>query len=279
MSDSASAYWCSGAGMTDTGQRKANEDAFIAQPPVYIVSDGMGGHYAGAAAAAAVVGAFAPFIDNGGREIVPADVVDAVHHARLAVAEVSAQAGGESGATLTGAVAVTHDGHPWWFVVNVGDSRVYALNSGILTQITVDHSRVQELVDAGRITPAQALVHPERNIITRAIGDEIPGCDAWLVPARPGMRLIIASDGLMKALSDAQIAGIAGLAGSPADASRRLVDAAVTVGAADNVTAVVADAIHATTPAEADARPWQRWPAAEYHEDDTTLTNRRKVLR
>ena len=277
MSEPVAATWSAGAGATNTGQRKANEDSFLAEAPVFIVSDGMGGHHAGAAASAAVVEAFATLVGSQG--VTPEEVTDAVHRARFGVAEVSANVGGPSGATLTGAVEVTYGGHPWWFVINVGDSRVYALNSGVLGQVTVDHSLVQELVDAGHITPAQALVHPERNVITRAIGDEIVGCDAWLVPARPGMRLIIASDGLMKALSDAQISGIAGLAGSPEDAARRLVDAAVVVGAADNVTAVVADAIHATTPAEADARPWQRWPAAEHHEDDTTLSNRRKVTR
>lgn len=275
MTAGGPANWCVGAGATDTGRRKANEDSFLAQSPVYIVADGMGGHYAGAAASAAVVDAFSPLVDAD--HVAPADVIDAVHRAREAVADVSAAAGGESGSTLTGAVAVTHEGYPWWLVVNVGDSRVYAHNAGVLSQITVDHSRVQELVDAGQITPAQALVHPERNIITRAIGDEIPGCDAWLVPARPGMRLIVASDGLMKALSDAQISGIAGLAGTADIAARRLVDAAVVVGASDNVTAVIADALHATTPAEAVAKPWRRWPAFENYEDDTTLSHRRKV--
>ncbi|WP_430868074.1 PP2C family protein-serine/threonine phosphatase [Demequina aurantiaca] len=271
MTESA---WCVGAGATATGQRKANEDAFIAEAPVYVVSDGMGGHLAGAAASAAVVEAFGAL--RGSSSVVPEDVTDAVHRARFGVAEVSARVGGESGATLTGAVAVTHDGHPWWFVVNVGDSRVYALDGGVLRQVTVDHSRVQELVDAGRITPEQALVHPERNIITRAIGDEIPGCDAWLVPARPGTRLIVASDGLMKALNDAQIASIAALAGGPGDAARRLVDAAIYAGAADNVTAVVADAMNATTPVQAEANPWRRWPEDEPHEHDTTVTKRRR---
>ena len=277
MTEQAPLTWCVGAGATDTGQRKANEDSYLAQSPVYIVADGMGGHYAGAAASAAVVSAFSPLI--GSQSLAATDVIEAVRQARIAVAHVAAAAGGESGSTLTGAIAVTHDGYPWWFVINVGDSRVYAHNHGVLTQITVDHSRVQELVDAGRITVAQSLVHPERNIITRAIGDEIPGCDAWLVPARPGMRLIVASDGLMKALTDVQISGIAGLAGDAEVTARRLVDAAVVMGASDNVTAVIADALHATTPAEAVASPWHRWPAIENYEDDTTLTQRRRVSR
>ncbi|WP_160300053.1 PP2C family protein-serine/threonine phosphatase [Demequina oxidasica] len=275
MSERGGPVWHVGSGATDTGQRKANEDAFLAQAPVYIVSDGMGGHYAGAAASAAVVDAFAVLVDD--HAVVPEQVTDAVHRARFGVAEVSARAGGESGATLTGAVAVTHDGQPWWFVINVGDSRVYSLDGGVMAQITVDHSRVQELVDSGRITVEQSLVHPERNIITRAIGDEIPGCDAWLVPARPGMRLIVASDGLMKPLSDAQIASIASLAGTPEDTARRLVDAAVEAGAQDNVTVVVADTLHATTSPHANASPWQRWPVGDDFEDDTTQASRRKV--
>jgi len=275
MAEAGSSTWCAGAGATDTGRRAANEDSYVARAPVFIVSDGMGGHRAGAVASAAVARAFETLIDTG--EVAPSDVVDAVHKARMAVAQVSAAAGGESGATLSGAIAVTHGGHSWWCVINVGDSRVYALAGGVMEQVTADHSRVQELVDAGHITADEALVHPERNIITRAIGDDIPGCDAWLVPARPGTRLIVASDGLMKALSDAQIAGIARLAGVPADASRRLVDAAVVAGATDNVTVVIADTLHVTTPADADSAPWARWPAVEDHEDDTTLTQRRKV--
>lgn len=275
MAETGGSTWCAGAGATDTGQRAANEDSYVARAPVFIVSDGMGGHRAGAAASAAVARAFEALIDTS--EVSPNDVVDAVQRARIAVAQVSAAAGGESGATLTGAIAVSHGGQPWWCVINVGDSRVYALTGGVMEQVTADHSRVQELVDAGRITAEEALVHPKRNIITRAIGDDIPGCDAWLVPVRPGMRLIVASDGLMKALSDAQIAGIARLAGTPADASRRLVDAALVAGATDNVTVVIADALHVTTPDDADPAPWLRWPAVEDHEDDTTLTQRRKV--
>lgn len=276
MSSSPLAAWSVGAGVTATGRRKANEDAFLARGHVFIVSDGMGGHYAGAAASAAVVGAFAPLAES--PSVTPDDVTDAVHRGRFAVAEVAAQAGGESGATLTGAVEVVHNGQPWWCVINVGDSRVYALDGGTLRQITVDHSHVQELVDAGRITPEQALVHPERNVITRAIGDDIPGCDAWLVPARPGMRFIVTSDGLMKALSDPHIAGIASLAGTPTEAANRLVDAAEFAGAQDNVTVVVVDTLSAVTPDSADASPWRRWPEVEDDEDDTTVTHRRKVL-
>ncbi|WP_062130733.1 PP2C family protein-serine/threonine phosphatase [Demequina aestuarii] len=263
--------WTAGGGATDPGPRERNEDAFLSAGPVHVVADGMGGHLAGAAASRTAIDALRPLVDRD--PVRPEDVVTAVDNAHAAVEQLSASLGGESGTTLTGAVAVEHDGAPWWMVVNVGDSRVYALDEGVLGQVTVDHSFVQELVDRGDITLAQAQVHPERNIVTRAVGDRRRGCDAWLLPAVPGRRLIIASDGLMKAVDDARIASIAALAGGPEDAATRLVEAALEEGASDNVTVVVADTLHAHTPDGAAAEPWPIWGDED---DDTTVTHRRR---
>ena len=260
-----------GAGATHVGGRLRNEDAFVAEGPVFVVADGMGGHVAGAEAAAAAVAAFAAIADDG--PLTPDDVARAHLHARELVAEVQRQVGGDSGTTLTGGVAVLHGGGPWWMVVNVGDSRTYVLDGGQLRQVTVDHSHVQELVDRGSITPAQALIHPDRNILTRAIGDGIHEMDAWLVPQIPGRRLVVASDGLMKEVDDATIGRVAALTGGPAETAEALVDLAVGRGAADNVTVVVADAAF-VTPSGADPAPWPMW--GEHDDGDTTPSTRRR---
>ena len=267
--------WCVGSGVTDAGGRPRNEDSFLSLGPVHVVADGMGGHLAGAAASAAVVRAFRPLVDLA--TVTPAEVAEAVQRAQYEVESLGERVGGDSGSTMTGAIAVEHEGEPWWMVVNVGDSRVYALEGGSLRQVTVDHSHVQELVDAGRITPEQAETHPDRNLVTRAIGDNWPGFDGWLVRARPGLRLVAASDGLMKAISDARIGSIAALAGSAQDAATRLVEAALEARTSDNVTVVVADTLHARTPADASPDPWPAWGEDLLDDDDTTIAGRARV--
>lgn len=264
----------SGAGVSVIGGRARNEDAYLAESPVFVVADGMGGHIAGAEAAWAAVTAFRALA---GEPATPADVERAHVEARRLVDGVQEEVGGESGTTLTGAIAVTHRGHPWWMVINVGDSRTYALEGGVLRQISVDHSHVQELVTAGRITPAQALVHPDRNILTRAVGDHQTRMDAWLVPHAPGRRLVIASDGLMKEVEDAEIGEIVGLIGDAEAAAAALVELAVGRGARDNVTVVVADS-DLVTPADADPAPWTLWgdDARADTGADTTASERRR---
>lgn len=272
-----------GAGVTAIGGRAENQDAFLADYPVFIVADGMGGHAAGGEAARAVTGAFAALAQSPahaqahGGLVTPADVERAHADARAAVAQVAREHRADSGSTLTGAIVVHHNGEPWWMVINVGDSRVYALDGGVLSQVTIDHSHVQDLVDAGYITPAQALIHPERNLLTRAMGDDLPTMDTWLVPLRPGRRLIIASDGLMKEIEDPTIGRIASLVGDPAAAAEALVDAAVAMGARDNVTVVVADCL-GSTGAGASAVPWRQWGQAAdaWHDDPDTSPSERR---
>lgn len=260
-----------GVGVSAVGGRARNEDAFLAEVPVFVVADGMGGHAAGAEAAWAAMQAFERLV--GSVALAPDDVERAHREARRNVARVQAEAGAASGTTLTGAIAVVHGGHPWWMVINVGDSRTYALDGGELRQVTVDHSHVQDLVDAGRITPAQALIHPDRNILTRALGDDLLEMDAWLVPQVPGRRLVIASDGLMKVLEDVEIGEIAGLIGDAGTAAAALVDVAVERGATDNVTVVIADST-SVTPPDADPSPWPVWGAVD--QEDTSPSARRR---
>ena len=260
-----------GAGVTAVGGRMRNEDAFVASGPVFVVADGMGGHVAGAESAWAAVSAFDALADSD--TVTPEDVARAHLEARRLVGDVQAAVGADSGTTLTGAVAVVHRGHPWWMVVNVGDSRTYVLDGGMLGQVTVDHSHVQELVNAGHLTPAQALIHPDRNVLTRAVGDDIHEMDAWLVPHAPGRRIIVASDGLMKEVEDHEIAQVAAAFGGAEAAATALVDLALERGAADNVTVVVADSA-IVTPPDADPSPWPAWGTFD-HEITTPSTRRR----
>ena len=268
----APANWSMGFGATDAGPRSRNEDSFCAAPPVYIVADGMGGHAAGGEASAACARAFLALAAL--PVITPEHVSAAVENAQREVIGISRSVGGHSGSTLAGAIGVQHNGEPWWMIINVGDSRVYRLADGVATQLTVDHSHVQELMDAGEITAAEAAVHPERNVVTRAVGDGDLAFDAWLLPVELGERIIVASDGLTKVLSESRIAEIIELAGD--DAAQRLVGAALMARTTDNVTAVVAESLSARTREGADAYPWRLWSEVA-RDDDTTETTRVRV--
>lgn len=138
------------------------------------------------------------------------------------------------------------DGLPCWLVFNVGDSRTYRLARGSLEQVSVDHSQVQEMVDAGMIGPEQARTHSKRSVITRALGGGLlsqPTVDQWLLPAAVGDRLLICSDGLTGELTDSLIAAILVTVPGAQAAADELVRAACAAGGRDNVTVVVVDAI------------------------------------
>jgi protein phosphatase len=151
--------------------------------------------------------------------------------------------GARAGTTLTGAVVVEQMGMPYWLVLNIGDSRTYRLSQGNFDRISVDHSEVQELVDAGEITPEQATVHPRRHVVTRALGtgDETEA-DYWLLPVEEGDRILICSDGLTGELTDDHIFRILSTVAHPQDAVDALIQAALRNGGRDNVTVIVVDA-------------------------------------
>lgn len=229
------------AGATDVGRRRAhNEDSYIARAPLFVVADGMGGHSAGDVASDAVVrridtAATEEFFDT-------ATLEDALRQATddIEIAAIGTELG--VGTTVTGAILTREGDNAFFTVFNVGDSRVYMLESGILRQVTVDHSVVQEMVQAGMLHPDDAESHPDSNVITRAIGfGAEPSPDYWRIPARPGLRLLVCSDGLTKELSAPRIAEILARTDASEEAARALVDAAVTAGGRDNVTAVIVD--------------------------------------
>jgi serine/threonine protein phosphatase PrpC len=228
---------------TDRGlRRELNEDSFIASDPVFAVADGMGGHEAGEIASGMCVRALAamPQLATGERSVTASVLQRYLLRADQSIREVT---GARAGTTLTGAVVVEQMGMPYWLVMNIGDSRTYRLSQGNFAQVSVDHSEVQELVDAGEITPEQAAVHPRRHVVTRALGtgDETEA-DYWLLPVEEGDRIMICSDGLNAELTDEHIFRILSTVGHPQDAVDALIQAALRNGGRDNVTIIVVDA-------------------------------------
>lgn len=231
------------AAHTDTGHRReVNEDSLLSQSPVFAVADGMGGHSAGDVASAAVVTRLSGLA---GRADLDAASID--RSLSLAVEDMASGAGvtdNGTGTTVTGAALSSISGAPKWIIFNIGDSRVYQLTSGVLEQLTTDHSVVQELVDAGSITREEADVHPHGNVITRAVGfHEPPVPDYRILPVRPGMRILVCSDGLTKELTAYGIRHYLMSNPRAEDAASALVTAALDNGGRDNVTVIVLDVL------------------------------------
>jgi PPM family protein phosphatase len=251
LSMASSSVHLSTSAASDVGNVRAiNEDSFLAGPSVFLVADGMGGHAHGDRASAAVVRVFGA---RHGREnwTNSAAVLGSISEANAVVRALTPSDAVDdaiAGTTVTGIALLepAPGGTASWIAFNVGDSRIYSWQAGRLEQVTVDHSAVQELVDLGEITREEAEVHPERNVVTRAMGvDDDPDADVWLIPAGGRQVFVLCSDGLTKELSDARIAELlADTAGSEPTSStaRRLVDAAVLAGGHDNVTVVVVEA-------------------------------------
>jgi protein phosphatase len=222
---------------TDTGrQREANEDSFFSRAPVFAVADGMGGAQAGEVASRLAVEAFEPERSDGvGPEAYLRSTVQQANRQIFEHAEGDASRSG-MGTTLTAAIVSGDEvslGH-------VGDSRAYLYRDGQLSQLTNDHSLVEELRRQGKLTRDQAADHPQRSVITRALGPEPQvAVDTMTVSGRPGDVFVLCSDGLTTMISDEDLAAI--LARSPDldAAARSLVRAANDHGGRDNITVVL----------------------------------------
>ena len=223
---------------TAVGQREDNQDRYLAAPPVFAVADGMGGHVGGAAAAEAVVEALRSLTGS------ETTTVEAIRLAlQRADGEIRAFEGPDkagAGTTVAGVALVDEGEGPQWAVFHVGDSRVYRWHEGVLEQVTTDHSVVQELIDAGYISDESAATHPQRHIITRALGvGPRPEPDVVLMSVVPNERFLACSDGLTGELSDEQIAPLLVASGDPRATASRLTTEADPTGARDNVTVIV----------------------------------------
>jgi protein phosphatase len=231
--------------------RPENEDSVLVdrEHHLYAVADGMGGHRAGEVASATAIESLRSAY-AGGRPLDQA--VEAANAAVFAKAAADDALRG-MGTTLT-ALAV-EDGHTA-LLGHVGDSRAYLMRDGAVTQVTDDHSLVEQLVREGRLSPEEAQHHPQRAIITRALGvDAQVEVDVYRVELEPGDRLLICSDGLTNMLSDDTIALALRRHPDPQQAADTLVDMANQAGGDDNITVVVLDALADGEPPAAGAEP------------------------
>jgi protein phosphatase len=222
---------------TDTGrQRNANEDSFFVRAPIFVVADGMGGAQAGEVASKAAADAFDVDLPDGPPEQVLRETILAANRRIHELARADPSRAG-MGTTLTAAIVSAEREEV--AIGHVGDSRAYRLRGRKLEQLTRDHSLVEEMRRKGQLTEAQAQDHPQRSIITRALGPE-PEVepDLQTVSAAPGDVFLICSDGLTTMLTEQQIAKLLTGATSMAAAVQALVEEANRAGGRDNITAL-----------------------------------------
>lgn len=226
------------AAVTDPGRvRRRNEDAFVCEPPLFAVADGMGGAQAGEVASRLAAAAF--------REYRGADALSAEARLRAIIEEANrriyARASSDPhasgmGTTVTAALVTGSE----VAVGHVGDSRCYLLRGGALAQLTEDHSFVADLVRSGRLTPEEAEIHPQRSVITRALGtDPAVAVDTFTVEARPGDVFLLCSDGLTSMVDEEAVLQAIREQPTLEAAARALIDAANRAGGEDNITVVL----------------------------------------
>jgi serine/threonine protein phosphatase PrpC len=226
------------AGFTDPGRkRRRNEDSFVIEPPLFAVADGMGGAQAGEVASRLAAAAFREF--HGADDLEPEERLAAIiqegNRRIYERAADDAQVSG-MGTTITAALI----GGDALIIGHVGDSRAYRLRSGRFEQLTEDHSLVADLVRSGRLTPEEADTHPQRSVITRALGtDPEVDVDTFAVAVETGDLFLLCSDGLTTMVGDEDIRDLLAGARDLEQAGKGLVKAANRAGGEDNVTVVL----------------------------------------
>ncbi len=222
---------------TDTGrQRQGNEDSAYARAPVFVVADGMGGARGGEVASKIAIQAFEHGLPDAGsaEERLTARAQEAnerIHALSRSERELEGM-----GTTLTAAYLDDSE----LVIAHVGDSRAYLFRDGNLKRLTKDHSLVEELVDRGKLTEEQAAEHPQRSIITRALGPEATvEVDTWTYPVKAGDVLLLCSDGLTSMISEERVAAVLAGAGGLTQAAQALIDEANAAGGRDNITVVL----------------------------------------
>jgi serine/threonine protein phosphatase PrpC len=224
------------AGLSDVGrQREANEDNLVLAAPVFAVADGMGGARAGEVASRMAAEAFGERREDG----TPEQQLEAVaKRANRAIFDLAQRDDAHRGMGTTLTAAMVED--DCVSLAHVGDSRAYRLRDGGLRQLTHDHSLVAELERSGQLTPEAAENHPQRSIITRALGPEPDvEVDTHTHPARPGDVYLLCSDGLTGMISDDEVTQLLTSSGSLEEAAESLVRAANQRGGKDNITVVL----------------------------------------
>lgn len=223
---------------TDIGcLRDHNEDSLVVTPPLFAVADGMGGHAAGEVAseiAVRVLSELAPEHPDG--EVLGR----AIEEANRAVIQAAREGRGRQGMGTTMTAAMLEGER--LVIAQVGDSRAYLLHQGKLQQLTRDHSLMADMIEAGQLTPEEARTHPQRSVITRALGSDAHlHPDIYEINVETGDRLLICSDGLSGMIFDDQIENTLRRVQDPQRCASQLVNEAIAAGGHDNVTVIVAD--------------------------------------
>jgi protein phosphatase len=223
---------------THTGmQRRANEDSLYARNPLFGVADGMGGAQAGEIASRIAVETVGAGLREDGSPVEDR-LAALIHEANGRIHELSVSDERRAGMGTTMTLALVGDDEV--SLAHVGDSRAYLFRGGELTRLTRDHSLVEELVQQGKLTPEEASTHPQRSVITRAVGPEARvEVDTQTARARDDDVFLICSDGLTTMIDENAVARILGGASSLEDAGRALIDAANQAGGRDNITVVL----------------------------------------
>ena len=262
------------AGLSDTGRkRRQNEDAYVCEPPLFAIADGMGGAQAGEVASGLAAAAF----EEGAAAIHGEDgVATLVRAANARIFERAVHDPTVAGMGTTATVAVVDESAGTVTLAHVGESRAYRYRRGALEQLTTDHSLVGELVRSGRLTEDEAAVHPHRSVITRALGtDADVEVDTLTVEVVPGDLVLLCSDGLSAMVRDEEIARVLEATGAaPREAGEALIAAANAAGGEDNVTVVLFELLSEALPEPESTEVLDATSQAE--PDDVTVEDVRK---
>jgi len=227
------------AEVTHRGRRRdVNQDAVLAHYPLFVVADGMGGHIGGEIASASTITRLRAVAEKG---TVSTKTIEKALGRAVADIDSHPEATDEgTGTTVTGVYLDDTGEEPTWVTLNIGDSRVYLFRDESLAQITTDHSVVQELISAGRLSPEEAENHPYGNVITRAVGpSDGVAPDYVRLEVVDGDRFVICSDGLTKELTDYGILHYLLQHDDPTEAVDAMLEAALENGGRDNITIIV----------------------------------------
>jgi protein phosphatase len=246
-------------------KRRHNEDAWVRQPPIFAIADGMGGARGGEIASRVAATALREDVGGSGEK----RIVALIQQANRRVFERAAEDSDASGMGTTVTVAIVEDGVVWFG--HVGDSRAYLIRDEKLEQLTEDHSLVAELVRSGRLSPEEAEIHPQRSVITRALGtDPDVDVDAFSIEGKPDDLFLICSDGLTSMVADGEILDVVERNRDDLDAAaKELVSLANRAGGEDNITVVFFEILEkgADPPADTTPMPAVEQPAEDGDED------------